>query len=212
MHGAQLPLSSASDDLMACHSTRVPPSPGGGTQGRGDLHAPSTVPPQVPGVRTLGGLGGRCPDSGGAERPCSHVGAVSVCFREVSVPVLCLFFSLFLSVCNGGRQAPHAARSCGSQFPPVPRLPFPSDGGFFGFTEVLKLNVAHPVSAACPAGSVSRSSTSSRSLGACRAAPPLGSGSSLVSILTGISCVSMIFLSCAPGLSLSNSPARGFGS
>lgn len=190
----------------------MPPGPGGGTQGRGTAR-PQHCPSAGPRCAHSGRLGGRRPDSGGAERPRSHVGAVSVCFREVSVLVLCLFFSLFLSVCHGGCQAPHAARSYGSHtFPPVPRLPFPSDGGFFGFTEVLKLNVAHPVSAACPAGSVSRSSASSWSLGACRAAAPLGSGSSLVSTLTAVSCVSMIFLSSAPGLSLSNSPARGFGS
>ena len=44
------------------------------------------------------------------------------------------------------------------------------------------------------------------------AAPPLGSGSSLGSTLTAVSRVSVIFLSSAPGLSLSNSPSRGFGS
>lgn len=165
MHGAPCPSWSASDDdgmpqhtCSSCSWRRVP-AQGGPARPQHGCPRPCLVSR----CARSGRLGGVPPRGSGAERPPSRVGGVCLPQRSLCSSPLPVFHQ-FLSVCHGGCQAPHAAWMvtlsclCGSHtFPSVPGLPFPSDGGFFGFREVLKLNVAHPISAACPVGSVLRS-------------------------------------------------------
>lgn len=144
---------------MARRSARVPPAPGGGSQGGGPARPWHGCP--VPAARPRCARSGRL---GGGAPALTCWGCLSASEKCRFRPSACFSAGSCLSVCPGGRQAPHAAWmatlswSRGAHtFPPVHGLPFPSDGGFFGFTEVLRLNVAHPISAACPVRSVLRS-------------------------------------------------------
>ena len=68
------------------------------------------------------------------------VGAVSVCLRAASVPVLCLVSSLLLSVTGAVRllTQPRCSPVLVVGFAHISScsgLPFPSDAGFFRFTK-----------------------------------------------------------------------------
>ena len=203
MHGAPCPSRSASDgDGMPqrmrslCSWRSVP--------GQGRPACPQhgcPRPCRASWCARSGRLEGFPSRGGGAERPPSCVGgclsASEKCLSQFSA---CFSASSCLSVMAAVRLltqpgwSPCPARVVHT-FPPVPGLPFPSDGGFFGFREVLKLNVAHPVSAACPVRSVLRSDAFS--LPWCPLSLP---------------CLASAWFACLHQDCLSNSPSRGFGS